>query len=238
MANPLARVIMTNLVDMDNGGGNRSASNRSSSYSGASSDVNLSPKEESLLLDLIGGGTSNVSGGRSEVAKSYKRNSGSSVKGIQSLASLAGDSLNASNSSSASASSSTSYGEKVSYGQKSNSYGQKSSYGTKSYGSSSGKSGAGVKALSLDQLAGNSSDSSSESEYIATPAKERQQGTNKGGMVTLDKLAEEKGHGSDSSSASKSSNSSVRSTVITNLEGIEGYVPKVSLGSIGKSSRF
>lgn len=237
MANPLARVIMTNLVDMDKGEGNGSASKRGSSYSVPSSDVNLSPKEESLLLDLIGGGTSKVSGGRSEVAKSYKRNSGSSVKGIQSLASLAGDSINASSSSSASASSSTSYGEKVSYGQKSNSYGQKSSYGSKSYDSGSGKSVAGVKALSLGELAGNGAESSSSSSSVVKPAA-RQQGTNNSGMVTLDKLAEEKGYDPDADSGNGSSKSSVKSTVIGNLQGIEGYVPKVSLGSIGKNSRF
>ena len=225
MANPLARVVMTNLVDV--GKGKQSKSSREN-YSNSSTDINLSPKEESLLIDLIGGGASNLSGGRSSVAKGYKSNSGSPVSGLKTIDSLAG------NLGKASSSSSTSYGEKVSYGQKSNNYGQKSEYGAKAaYSSSSVKSGAGVKAVSLNQLAGNSD--GGEASYVSAPAKTAiQQGTKSSGMKTLDQLADEKGHNKNKSEK-KSSSSNVKSSVIGNLE---GYIPKVSLNSIGKSSLF
>lgn len=251
MANPLARVIMTNLVDMDKSGEKKSSgsseykdysfksvkkssfssgrSNRSrdfridkkrNSQSNISSDINLSPSQENLLLDIIGGGKK--SGGRKSMANGYKSNSNSSVKGI-SLEDLAGDKLGGTN---PSAASNNSYSAKSSYGQKSNNYGKKMNTTTSS----------GIKTISFEQLAGGVKPASSNS-YIASSNRKKQQGTVKGGMISLEELGKEKSVNisKDKNKKTESYKSEIKSSVIGKLE---GYVPKVSLNSIGKSSKF
>lgn len=247
MANPLARVAMTNLVDMEKKGERKSSrknnynfkSARKSSFSSGrsdnarsflggrnyssqsnnSSDINLSPSQENLLLEIIGGEKS--SGGRNSMANGYKSSSNSSVKGL-SLEELAGDKMGGTSPSSVS---NTSYSSKSSYGQKSNNYGKRSNMRT----------GSGMKAVSVEELAGGKTESSSGSTYKAPANRARQQGTVHGGMISLEELGEEVGVNKEESKPQSSSKSSVRSSVIGNLE---GYVPKVSLDSIGKSSKF
>lgn len=253
MANPLARVVMTNLVDMDKRGNNSSKDARTnfnsiskSSFSSGrgnntrmflknknysknsnnSSDINLSPSQENLLLGIIGGERKS-SGGRNNMAKSYKSNSNTSVKGLKTIEALAGISSGNSNTSSGSEEAKVSSGGKSSYGQK-----------CKNYGKSRSNASSSIKAISFEELAGgnvsSSNSGSNSSEYRPViSSRSRQQGTKTNGMYSLEELADEVGIKKEE--RPKDGNSSVRSSVIGNLE---GYVPKVSLDSIGKSSKF
>ncbi|MDO5708188.1 MAG: hypothetical protein Q4P31_06105 [Andreesenia angusta] len=255
MANPLARVVMTNLVDMDKKENNNSSRKYANSFnsiskssfssgrgnntrmflgnknysnnSNNSSDINLSPSQENLLLGIIGGERKS-SGGRNNMAKSYKSNSNTSVKGLKTIEALAGISSGNSNTSSSSEGAKVSSRGKSSYGQK-----------CKNYGKNRSNVSSSIKAISFEELAGGNIDSSSSSSNSTgyrpvSSSKSRQQGTKTSGMYSLEELADEIGVKKEEERP-RNESSSVRSSVIGNLE---GYVPKVSLDSIGKSSKF
>lgn len=224
MANPLARVVMKNLVDKKKREGMSIPKSTP-----ASADANLSSREENLLLGLMGTSQKGISGLKSLDYKSlksnkstYKTGAASAASGLRSLESLAGV-KSSSASSSAQSKKSSGYGEKVDYGQK--------TFGV----SSAAKVTSGVKAISLDQLSGVKSDSSSS--FISKPARQESvQQSKSGGMMSLDQLAGNKVGSASNDNGTKSSEANKPSVKARVISSLEGYVPKVSLDSIGKKN--
>lgn len=222
MANPLARVVMKNIVSKKGVAVNKRPST-------STRELNLSAKEDDILKSILNKGQKNMTietlsslspkkpASSSNYTPKPSSNGVAESKGLGSLKTLDALSMAAKPSSSASS-------NKVAYGSK-------SSYARQL---SSAKSG-GVKAVSIESLA---SGKSSNQETLTPSSNKRTEpatdGGQQGGMMSLSQLAGNKVN-SSSNDVKPQNSENVKTSVRGNVMGsLSDYIPKVTLDSIGK----
>lgn len=223
MANPLARVVMKNIVSKKGVAVNEKSKN-------SSRELNLSSKEDDILKSILNKGQKNVtietlsslnikkSASSSNYTSKPSLNGNVESKGLGALKTL--DALSMTGKSSNSASSSKAvYGTKSSYGKQLN----------------TAKNG-GIKAVSIESLA---SGRNSDQAVVAPSSKKTEpvvDGRQQGGMMSLNQLAGNKVN-SSSNDVKPQNSESVKTSVRGNVMGsLSDYIPKVTLDSIGKKS--
>lgn len=221
MANPLARVVMKNIVSKKGVAVNKRPST-------STRELNLSAKEDDILKSILNKGQKNVTietlsslspkkpASSSNYTPKPSSNGVVESKGLGALKTLDALSMAAKPSSSAN-SSKAGFGAKSSYGKQLN----------------SAKSG-GVKAVSIESLASGKGDS----QVTVAPSSKRTEsavdGRQQGGMMSLSQLAGDKVN-SSSNDVKPQNSENVKTSVRGNVMGsLSDYIPKVTLDSIGK----
>jgi hypothetical protein len=219
MANPLARVVMKNIVSKKGIAVNKRSGN-------SSREVNLSSREDDILKSILNKGQKNVTietlsslntkkpASSSNYTSKPSSTGNNETKGLGTLKTL--DALSIGNKASKPAGSSQA------------GYGAASAYGKQLNAAKSG----GVKAVSLETLvSGKSSDQASVAPVKSEPIKD---GRQQGGMMSLNQLAGNKVN-SSSNDVKPQSSEKVKTSVRGNVMGsLSDYIPKVTLDSIGK----
>lgn len=219
MANPLARVVMKNIVSKKGIAVNKKSGN-------SSREANLGSREDDILKSILNKCQKNVTietlsslnakkpASSSNYTSKPSSTVDSSAKGLGTLKTL--DAL--------------SMGNRPSKPESSNQtgYGASSNYGKQLNVAKSG----GVKAVSIEALA--SGKSSAQASVAPVKVESSNDGRQQGGMMSLNQLAGNKVN-SSSNDVKPQNSEKVKTSVRGNVMGsLSDYIPKVTLDSIGK----
>lgn len=221
MANPLARVVMKNIVSKKGVAVNKRPNT-------STRELNLSAKEDDILKSILNKGQKNVTietlsslspkkpASSSNYTSKPSSNGVAESKGLGSLKTLDALSIAAKPSNSANSSKAV-YGAKSSYAKQLN----------------SAKSG-GVKAVSIESLASGKGGNQVAETSISKRTESATDGRQQGGMMSLSQLAGDKVN-SSSNDVKPQNSENVKTSVRGNVMGsLSDYIPKVTLDSIGK----